>query len=69
MNIRERVEEFLRSRKGEVFSPTQIGKALGYGYDRASGSVGPALKRLVAEGLVRRVEKSARDVRYEWPVG
>lgn len=63
--VSERVAELLRSNKDCVYTPTEIGEALGYDYNQASGAVAPALKKLVAEGKVAR-EVMGRSVDYYW---
>lgn len=45
-------------------TPTQIGVTLGIGVYSASAKVNYALKKLVADGLVIRVAKNSRNVKY-----
>lgn len=57
--IRAQVERVLKGRK-KGLTPTEIGLKLGYDKLKASGTVSPVLKRLVAENLVIRSENGRR---------
>lgn len=53
------------SMAGRPMGPTEIGKALGIPYERASSAVTPTLKRLLRAGKIRRVILGGRKVAYE----
>ncbi|MCK9355556.1 MAG: hypothetical protein M0R22_00175 [Dehalococcoidia bacterium] len=62
--IKDRIVRVLRGRKRGL-TPTELGLKLGFEKKQASALVGPALKKLVAEGLVDR-HKIGRRVEYAW---
>jgi hypothetical protein len=74
----DRVVGFLSDRKGERYTPTQIGVAVGEHSSDASAKVSLALRRLVAEGAVTRADltgtkdasgRRGRFVVYWWKGG
>ena len=60
----ERVLRVLQATDAGPMTPTQIGVTLGIGVYSASAKVNYALKKLVADGLVIRVAKNSRNVKY-----
>jgi len=63
---REVVVQILQRHQGEMLSPTEIGVEAGLHPLDASGRMAPVLKKLVAEGLVKREAHGPRMVRYGW---
>lgn len=54
--MKEKVLEYLKSDISLGKTPTEIGVALGKSYNQASSSVNLPLKKLIDEGLVKRVK-------------
>lgn len=54
--LRGMVEDYLRDRLGEQFSPNAIGRAL----NRSSGAVNNALEKLVAEGTAVKTQEAPK---------
>lgn len=63
--IKDQVAETMRLLRRHL-TPTEIGSHLGKPYELASSSVTPALKELVRENMVERIEISNRKVLYKW---
>lgn len=61
--MKQRVLDFLKSRNNGA-TPTEIGLALGKKYTTASSSVSDPLKRLIKEGLVKRIVQYPGVVKY-----
>ncbi len=60
MTIKDDVKNYLDTIAPKSVGPTAIGRALGFDYGCASGSVTQPLKDLVAEGWAVRHEKPVR---------
>ncbi|MCE5190502.1 MAG: hypothetical protein LLG08_01815 [Actinomycetia bacterium] len=64
VTVKDKVVATLKGRKRGL-SPTEIGLKLGYAKVYASAMVGPALRTLLAAGLVTRTPVGKR-VEYTW---
>lgn len=57
--MKEKVLNYLKYINRDV-TPTQIGIALGYDYNKASSSVSYSLKKLCEEGLIKRYKMDSQ---------